>query len=100
MCAEKGVNLDDLIAIEWDMLQKLKDMLGNPELSMGEKTRMANAIGYHASILNKLLNQKGENSQFNEETLGDYIQKYADGGMRRLVRREFRVWTRKLSLRK
>lgn len=101
MCAYKGtMHLDGLVAIEWDMLQKLKDMLGDPELSIGDKTRIANAIAYHASVLNKLLNQKGENSQFNEDTLGDYVQNFADGKMRRLVRSEFRVWTRRLSLKK
>jgi hypothetical protein len=99
MSVKEEVNLDKLIVIEWDLLQDLKNMLSNPELSIGEKTRMANAIAYHASVLNKLLNQKGENSQFNEATLGDYIRGI-DRSSRRLIRRDFRGWTKKLSLKK
>jgi hypothetical protein len=51
----KSASLDKLIAIEWETLRDLKRMLSNPELSTGEKTRVANALAYHASVLNKLL---------------------------------------------
>ena len=96
---KRAPNLDRLIAIEWNILRDLRKMLSNPELSIGEKTRVANALAYHASVLNKLLGQKGEDSKFNEATLGDFI-KDVDSKMRRLVRRDFKVWTRRLSLKK
>jgi hypothetical protein len=91
--------LDKLIAIEWDILRDLRKTLRNPELSVSEKTRVANALAYHASVLNKLLNQKGEDPTFNEATLGDFI-KDVDAKASRLVRRDFKVWTRRLSLKK
>jgi len=98
---KKPAALDKLIRIEWDILRDLRKMLRNPELSTGEKTRVANALAYHASVLNKLLAQKGEDPRFNEATLGDYIRDIQiQPRIAKLVRRDFRVWTRKLSLKK
>jgi hypothetical protein len=91
--------LDKLIAIEWDIIRDLRKTLRSSGLSVGEKTRVANALAYHASVLNKLLSQKGEEPTFNEVTLGDFI-KGVDVRASRLVRRDFRVWTRRLSLKK
>jgi hypothetical protein len=99
MHAHKRPNLDRLIAMEWDILRDLRNMLRSPELSISERTRVANALAYHASVLNKLLGQKGMDSQFNDATLGDFIRN-VDARMLRLVRRDFKVWTRKLSLKK
>ena len=97
---EEEATIDKLIAIEWDLLNDLKKMLNNQTLTPSEKIRLANAVAYHAIVLNKLLAQKGQELQFNEDTLGDFIGKqYADGKMRRLVRREFRDWKRRLSSR-
>jgi hypothetical protein len=95
----KSASLDKLTAIEWNILRDLRKMLSNPELSTGEKTRVANAIAYHASVLNKLLSQEGKDSQFNDATLGDFIRD-VDARTFRLVRRDFKVWTRRLSLKK
>ena len=101
MRAHTSANLDKLIAIEWDILKDLRKMLRNRELSTGEKTRVANALAYHASVLNKLLAQKGEDPRFNELTLGDYVKEIqVQAKIARLVRRDFRFWTRKLSLKK
>jgi hypothetical protein len=100
MCAKEEVNVDELIRMEWDLMTDLRKMLADQSLSKSEKIRVANALAYHSIALNKLLAQKGENSQFNEETLGDFVQHYADGRMRRAVRRDFRVWKRRLSLRR
>jgi hypothetical protein len=97
--AQESGNLDNLIAIEWDILRDLRKMLNDPELSTGEKTRVANALAYHASVLNKMLSQKGEDSQFNDATLGDFIRN-VDARTSRLVRREFRVWKRRLSFKR
>ena len=87
---------DRLIAIEWQILRDLKKALRKQGLSIEEKTRVANAVAYHASLLNKLLNQKGEESQFNDVTLGDFIRDI-EPSARRMVRRDFRTWTRRLS---
>ena len=96
---KRASDLDRLIAMEWRIMHDMKKMLRNPNLSVLEKTRTANALAYHASILNKLLTQKGEEAHFNEATLGDFIRD-VDQHARTLVRRDFEVWTRKLSLRK
>ena len=98
--SEDQENVDKLIAMEWELLANLKKMFNDPALSTLEKIRAANALAYHAVVLNKLLAKKGEDSQFNEETLGDFIgQQYANGKIRRLVRRNFRDWKRRLSSR-
>ena len=98
--SEDQENVDKLIAMEWELLADLKKMFNDPALSTLERIRAANALAYHAVVLNKLLAKKGEDSQFNEETLGDFIGQYANGNIRRLVRRNFRDWKRKLSVRR
>ena len=98
MCAQEETNLDKLIAVEWDIMHELKKMF-TTDLSPGERTRVANALAYHAIVLNKLLIQKGEDSQFNDATLGEFIRN-VDSKMRRLVRRDFKVWKRRLSLKR
>jgi len=40
----KEASLDKLIRIEWNILRDLRKMLRNPDLSTGEKTRIANAL--------------------------------------------------------
>ncbi len=94
---EEEATVDKLIAIEWDLLNDLRKMLAN-EKTQGEKIRLSNAVAYHAIVLNKLLAQKGQESQFDEDNLGDFIgRQYADGKMRRCFRRDFRDWQKKLS---
>ena len=96
---KKPMNVDTLIEVEWDIIRDLRKMLTDPQLSAAEKIRAANALAYHASVLNKLLAQKGEDSKFNDATLGDFI-KGAEPRVARRVRRDFKHWTRKLSLKK
>lgn len=74
-------------------------MLLNPELSAAEKIRAANALAYHASVLNKLLTQKGETHKFDDATLGDYIKDIKPRIARR-IRVDFKTWTKKLSLKR
>ena len=83
MGAKEEVSVDKLITMEWELMTDLRKMLTDPSLSRSEKIRVANAIAYHSIALNKLLAQKGEESKFNEETLGDFILHYADDRMRR-----------------
>ncbi len=87
-----------MIAIEWDILNDLKNMLSTTTVRT-EKLRLSNAVAYHAIILNKLLTQKSAEAEFNEETLGDFVagRHNAEGRMRRLIRRDFRDWQKKLS---
>jgi hypothetical protein len=98
MCTQEETNLDKLIAVEWDIMHELLKMFST-DLSPGEKTRVANALAYHAIVLNKLLSQKGENSQFDDATLGDFIRG-VDHRMRTRIKRDYRVWQRRLSLKK
>jgi hypothetical protein len=60
--------------MEWDELRDLKKKLKDPDLSTAEYSRLSNAFAYHASVLNKLLAQKGESPQFNNVTLGDFVK--------------------------
>ena len=96
---KKPVNVDTLIEIEWEIVQDLKKMLTDPKLSVAEKIRAANALAYHASVLNKLCAQNDEDSKFSDTTLGDFI-KGVEPRIARRVRRDFKHWTRKLSLKK
>ncbi len=100
--SENKENDEDLIKIERGLMADLKKMFNDPELSAMDKVRVANALAYHAVILNKLQSKKNEKSQFNEESLGDFVagRNFADGPMRRLIRRDFRNWTKRLSSRK
>ena len=96
---KKPVNVDTLIEIEWEIVQDLRKMLTDPKLSVAEKIRAANAVAYHASVLNKLCAQNDEDSKFSDTTLGDFI-KGTEPRIARRVRRDFKHWTRKLSLKK
>jgi hypothetical protein len=82
--------------MEWRVIRDMKRLLRKPELSVDEKARVANALAYHASPLNKLMVQKGEESHFDEATLGDFIRD-VDQRALTFVRRDFRTWTRRLS---
>jgi len=92
-------NVDTLIEVEWDVIRDLRKMLKDPHLSRAEKIRASNAVAYHASVLNKLLAQKGEDSKFNDATLGDFI-KGVEPRIAGRVTREFRRWTKRLTLKK
>ena len=65
--------LEKLIKDEWAILRDLRKVMNNPDLSLDEKIRAANAFGYHASVLSKLIAQKGQETQLNETTLGEFI---------------------------
>lgn len=97
--SENQENDEDLIKTEREIMANLKQMFNDQALSTMEKVRVANALAYHAVILNKLQSKKNEESQFDEDTLGDFIAgvHYANGPMRRRIRRDFRNWTRRLS---
>ena len=96
---KKPVNVDKLIEIEWEIIQDLRKMLTDPKLSVAEKIRAANALAYHASVLNKLCAQKGEDSKFSDATLGEFIMG-VEPRIACRVRVDFKHWTRRLSLKK
>lgn len=96
---KKPVNVDKLIEIEWEIIQDLRKMLTDPKLSVTEKIRAANALAYHASVLNKLCAQKGEDSKFSDATLGEFIIG-VEPRIACRVRVDFKHWTRRLSLKK
>jgi hypothetical protein len=88
-----------LIQTEWATIKQLEKMLVNPELTFKEKTSAANVLAFHVNTLNRLLAQKGDQEQFNEQNLGDYI-KSVDPRISRRIRRDFRIWKRRLSLKR
>jgi hypothetical protein len=92
-------SLQSLIEDEWEILRDLKSTMKNPELSVEEKLKVANALAYHASVLSKLISQKGAGDQLNEETLGDFI-KDVEPRIARRVKVGFRHWMRRPSLKR
>lgn len=90
---------EGLIKREWEMINELQRMLKDPELTITERTRVATVFAFHANTLNKLLTQKGEKDQFEDQNLGDYI-KGVEPRIARRFRRDFRVWKRALSSRR
>jgi hypothetical protein len=95
----KSASLETLIQMEWDIIHILHRKLKDPDLTVTEWTQAAKALGYHMSNLNKMLNQKGESSQFDEQNLGEFIKDIEPKILRR-IRRDFKTWTRRLSLKK
>ena len=95
----KSPNLERLIEDEWDIICDLKNTMTKPELSMDEKLRAANAYAYHASVLSKLLAQKGADAHLDETTLGDFI-KGVEPRVARFVLVKFRCRMRKPSSKK
>src|SRR3990170_8479324 len=85
-------NLETLIQMQWDVVHILHKKLKDPDLTVAEWTQAAKALGYNMSILNKMLSKKGENNQFNEQNLGDFI-KDIEPRIQRRVRRDFKIWT-------
>ena len=71
---KKPASLDRIIEDEWAILLDLKNAIKSPELSVADKLRAANAYAYHASVLSKLLAQKGIEARVDETTLGDFIK--------------------------
>jgi hypothetical protein len=100
--SEDHGNLDELIVMEREVMAELKKMFSDPALSTLDRVRVANALAYHAVVLNRLQSKKGEDSLFDEDNLGDFVAgaHYANGPMRRRIRRDFRDWTRRISLKK
>jgi hypothetical protein len=90
---------ETLIQTEWSTIKQLEKMMSNPELTIKEKTGAANVLAFHVNTLNRLLSQRGEKEQFNEQNLGDYIRN-VEPRVARHFRRDFRVWKRALSLKK
>ena len=95
----KPENVDKLIEIEWESIEEFKKMLKDPKLTPAERIRAGNGLAYHVCVLNKLYAQKGEESKFNDATLGEFIM---DLGPRMVyrIRMDFKRWTKKLSSKK
>ena len=91
--------LEGLIQREWEMINNLQKMINDPEMTVNERTRVATVFAFHANTLNRLLNQRGEKNQFDEQNLGDYVRG-VEPRVARHFRRDFRVWQRTLTSRR
>lgn len=91
------VSVDRLVAVEWDIIRCLREMLAKPELSVAEKVHISNSIAYHVACLNKLLVQKGLRP-VDDMSLGDFIRS-VEPRFARQVRAAYRMWRRRLLLR-
>ena len=90
-------SIEALIETQWEIMNTLKEMLNNPELTTDEKTHVANAFALQANVLNRFMKKTGaEKDSFEEQNLGDYLQG-VEPRISRRVRRDFRVWKRRLS---
>ena len=90
---------DELIKREWEVITELQKMLKDPELTVNEKLHASNVLAYHMNNLNKMLMQRGEKEQFEDQNLGDYVRG-VEPRIARTFRRDFRVWKRTLSYRR
>ena len=90
---------EELISSEWATIKQLEKMLRDPQLTVKEKTGVANVLAFHVNILNKLLLQAGQGLEFDEQNLGDFIRGIEPRIPRRF-RRDVRVWQRTLSSRR
>ena len=90
---------NELIKKEWEVITELQKMLKDPELTINEKLHASNVLAYHMNNLNKMLMQRGEKEQFEDQNLGDYVRG-VEPRIARNFRRDFRVWKRKLSYRR
>ena len=90
---------DELIKREWEVITELQKMLKDPELTINEKLHASNVLAYHMNNLNKMLMQRGEKEQFEDQNLGDYVRG-VEPRIARNFRRDFRVWKRTLSYRR
>src|SRR3990172_9562278 len=95
----ESANIETLIQIEWGIIRTLQKKLKDPDLTLIEWTKAADSLGYHMSLLNKMLNQKGDSTQFNEQNLGEFIRDL-EPKTSKLIRRDFKKWTRRLSLKR
>jgi hypothetical protein len=91
-----GPSHEALILSEWTTIKELEKMLKSLELTVKEKTSVANVLAFHINTLNKLLAQRGETEQFDEQNLGDYLRD-VEPRIARHFRRDFRAWKRTLS---
>ncbi len=96
---KEGPTLEGLIQREWEMINELQKMLKDPELTVTERARVATVFAFHANTLNKMLAEKGEKSQFEDQNLGDYVIGIEPRVARRF-RSDFKVWKRALTLRR
>jgi hypothetical protein len=93
------VSRDELIKREWDVINELHKMIKDPDLTLAERLKASSVLAYHINCLNKMLTQRGEKEQFEEQNLGDYI-KGVEPRIARHFRRDFKSWKRTLSLKK
>jgi hypothetical protein len=95
----KRPTVEELISSEWTTIKQLEDMLRDPELTVKERTGVANVLAFHINTLDKLLIQTGQKEAFDEQNLGDFVRG-VEPRIANRFRRDIRVWKRALSLRR
>jgi hypothetical protein len=95
----KRPTVEELISSEWATVKQLEGMLRDPELTVKERTGVANVLAFHINTLDKLLLQTGQKEAFDEQNLGDFV-KGVEPRIANRFRRDIRVWKRTLSLRR
>jgi hypothetical protein len=95
----KRPTVEELISTEWATLKQLEAMLCDPELTVKERTSVANVLAFHVNTLNRLLLQTGQKEEFDEQNLGDFVRG-VEPRIANQFRRDIRAWKRTLSLRR
>ena len=90
---------EELIFVEREIINELQRMLKDPDITFTERLRAASVLAFHMNTLNRMVAQNGEEEQFEEQNLGDYVRG-VEPRIATRFRRDFRVWKRTLSYKK
>ena len=72
MSSQTRSDLNELVKIEWNIIQDLKAQLAKTTKTK-EIAKLSNSLGYHANILSKLLKAKETETPPDETTLEQLI---------------------------
>jgi 2-hydroxy-3-keto-5-methylthiopentenyl-1-phosphate phosphatase len=85
--------LNNLIAIEWEIISKLQKRLANED-SVTNIVKVSNSIAYHVNNLNKLLARKNTRTSDEGEDLAHVIAALPKKFIS-IISRRVKIWERK-----
>ena len=97
-------NVEALMAIEWEIINKLQDKLKDQDLTTHEYTATARALALHINNLIKLYDKSQGVTDYDGQNLGEYvISSWEGSSQRRRIydrRRDRRGWQRRITFRR
>jgi len=88
-----------LMELEWEIINELQDKLKDQDLTTHEYTATARALALHVNNLNKLYDKSQGVTDYEEQSLGDFIVHFKQP-LTRERREDLRIWKKRLSLRR